>query len=375
MNFNPLNTRALVVGVERYGFGNGWDLPGPVADAHRFIAWLHGRGVPAANITAFLAQPVRPPPADQPALPVGVVRRKATHQEIIAGLTNELVGAPPDVLWLWWGGHGVVQQDVGRALFFEDSSDAYRQTLDLGEFLSFVRFAAAGHPGALQRIIAVIDACSTHAHLLGMPGQLPHDAFGSGDPVSGRECSLLCASQTGQAAKNFAVEQTGLFSREILPRLAATPVRVWPPDMGEVARDLRQRFLALNRDGKTNQLPAYYAYETPCGHEPALRFNRPVTLTLTEKIRLRDALLECETIDDRDRRPRVIRQLPKHVRNNINSHPAANFDVLALVEACLKQPGGFTALIEALRVLDPSSETEGFAALAVNLGVFSDSPP
>lgn len=375
MSFSPQNTRALVVGIERYGFGSSWDLPGPVADAHRFIAWLQGRGVPAANITAFLTEPVRLLPPDLPPLPAGVRRHAATSTEIERALEPGLLEAPPEVLWLWWGGHGVVQQDVGRALFFEDSSNTNRHALNLEKLQSFFRFAAPDHPGALRRVLAVIDACSTHGHVLGLPGQLPHKDFGSGNPVPGRDCALVCASQTGQSAKNFAIEQTGLLSREILPRLAASPSGVWPPDLGDVARDLRKRFLEINRDGKGGQLPAYYSYETPDGHEPPLRFNRPLKLSVTEKGKLRDALLQCPSMKHPGKRQAVVDELPEEVRNNIERDATANFDVFALVNACLEQSGGFTGLVETLRVLDASPAVVEFTALAARLGVWSDPSP
>ena len=51
----PQTTHAVIVGIERYSAGASWNLDGPVSDAVRFLEYLGTRGVPAANLRAYLA--------------------------------------------------------------------------------------------------------------------------------------------------------------------------------------------------------------------------------------------------------------------------------------------------------------------------------
>ncbi len=362
MNADPRNTRAFVVGIEQYGFGPTWDLPGPVADAHRCVAWLISRGVPPGNITVFLTGPVKQLPADVPPLPAGVTYRAATERVFVDALTRELTAAAPEVFWLWWGGHGVVQTEGRRALFFTDATEAHSITFQTGVLRDFLASTAASQPSAFRRVVAVVDACATHAHLVGLNRMLPHAALGAGDPIAGREFSLLVAAQDGQAAKNLQAAQTGLMSRELLPLLATTPTDIWPPDMALVGQTLRRRFLELNKAKvAVDQLPAFYAYETPAGVSPPLRFTKAGRkLTLPEKVRLRDALLACPSIANAVRREAFIAELPQDVRIYIDRASSDAFDVLGLLNTCLERVGGMASLIEALRLLDGSAAVGDF---------------
>jgi hypothetical protein len=118
-------TRAFVVGIEIYAFGDAWNkLSGPVADAHRFVDWLVRHGVKPADITVFLSAPSRPLAADVPPLPDGVQRRDPTEAAFKAAVINDLAKAAPRWFWLYWGGHGVLDDERRHLLFTEAHLDS-----------------------------------------------------------------------------------------------------------------------------------------------------------------------------------------------------------------------------------------------------------
>lgn len=275
-------SRAFVVGIEAYAFGGAWNrLSGPVADAHRFVAWLVGHGVKPADITVFLSPPSRPLAADVPPLPDGVQRREPTEAAFKAAVVNELTKAAPRWFWLYWGGHGVLD-DEHRYLLFSDAHQDSAACLDPDDLWRYLRSVKAmpkpdfvpsrGAP-VLQHTLMILDVCSTHAHRSGLQGSLAPVAFGGGKAKEeARERSSLVASRKGEAAENSNAEQTGVFSRElraVLPQPA--PGLVWPPDFAALDQQLRARFHSLSTTGQARQLPAFYQNESPTGAGPILR--------------------------------------------------------------------------------------------------------
>lgn len=275
-------SRAFVVGIEVYAFGGLWNrLSGPVADAHRFVAWLVSHGVKPADITVFLSAPSRPLAADVPPLPAGVQRCEPTEAAFKAAVINDLAKAAPRWFWLYWGGHGVLD-DEQRYLLFSDAHQDSAACLDPDDLWRFLRSVKAtpkpdfvpsrGAP-VLQHTLMILDVCSTHAHRSGLQGTLAPVAFGGGKAKEeARERSYLVASRKGEAAENTNAEQTGVFSRElrsVLPPPA--PGLAWPPDFAALDQQLRARFQNLLATGQARQLPAFYQNESPTGEGPTLR--------------------------------------------------------------------------------------------------------
>ena len=117
---SPQRVYAVVVGIERYEAGDGWDLDGPAGSALRIIRWLRGHDVPARNITPLLS-------------PLGTNRTTAikamselefepgqllpaTVDQIRSVITEKLPQMDGDVLILFWSGHGVLDSRKERRL-------------------------------------------------------------------------------------------------------------------------------------------------------------------------------------------------------------------------------------------------------------------
>ncbi len=267
-------TRAYVVGIEQYALGGRANrLSGPVADAHRFVAWLIAQGLKSEQITVFLSEVTQPLGPTVPPLPAGVDRRGATSAGFHSAVVNELAATPPQIFWLYWGGHGLMD-DEQRYGLFTDATERSGACLNPEDLWRFLRSVKAG-PGSLEQVLMVFDVCSTYAHLAKLEGVLAPISFGGtkAREITGRNLWTLVASRRGEAADNINPEQTGLLSRELRQLLSAPNADpVWPPDFGRLNQGLRERFDALRQADKKVQGLAYYREETPNGSAAPVRF-------------------------------------------------------------------------------------------------------
>ncbi|GHJ37776.1 caspase family protein [Streptomyces sp. TS71-3] len=341
----PDRTYAVVVGVERYAAGPPWDLPGPGADARRFTAWLRGRGVPAANISLLLA-PL--PAAGGPELDVtaGPAGREAV-QEV---LTRRLPALEGDLLWVFWGGHGVTDPQGHRRLFYADASTDDRRNLDLDAWLTAATTDLL--PG-FQRQIWLVDSCQTFVEDLGFARSLPGELPPGGDRLPGREQFVLLASGPGQRAVNDPARQTGAFSRAALAALAAADGEDWPPRMSAVAETVIRKF----REGAQRPTSLWYrSWASDVRHlafPAARRREEPVPdAGLSELIAL---LAGWPSMTDRDQRQLVLGMLPADLSGAIPRLGAARPDIISIVRTCRRYPGGLAALVEAVAMVEPGS--------------------
>ena len=75
----------LVVGIEKYDAGSGWDVDGPAGAARRFVDWLRTDRVPDDNILLFLS----PLDGNRELLKGdGPAAQPATEQRILEALTG-----------------------------------------------------------------------------------------------------------------------------------------------------------------------------------------------------------------------------------------------------------------------------------------------
>ncbi|MGW0994094.1 effector-associated domain 2-containing protein [Streptomyces sp. NPDC002520] len=242
---DPNRVHALIVGVETYDAGPAWDLPGPARDAVRFHRLLRDAGVPESQLRLHLA----PLPPYDPGLPYAPTDQ-ATLRRV---LVRELPLAQGDILWVWWGGHGVLDRSGRLRLFCSDATTADKLGIDLDSALE--RYAGDAVPG-FARQMWVVDACETFEEDLALREQLPPDAL----PVGGRNLAhqqtLLRAAGRGRAAANDPVRGTGLFSDVLLGLLAdRAGVLPAPPDPEELFPAVRVRIGALREAGRTLQYP------------------------------------------------------------------------------------------------------------------------
>ncbi|MFI9290564.1 effector-associated domain 2-containing protein [Streptomyces gardneri] len=349
----PERTYAVVVGAERYAAGPSWDLPGPAADARRFTGWLRGHGVPAANVFLLL-DPL--PGAGGPEVDVtaGTAGREAV-QEV---LTRRLPALEGDLLWVFWGGHGVTDPQGHRRLFYADAGPEDRRNLDLDAWLT--AFTTDLLPG-FRRQIWLVDSCQTFVEDLGFARSLPTELPSGGERLPGREQFVLLASRPGQRAVNDPVRQTGAFSQAVLAALASSDGGVWPPDMSAVADTVLGQFTGPPAGGSagTGQRPTALWHRSWAGDERRLDF--PTTRRLEEPVsdaglaELIGLLAGWPSMADRDHRQLVLGMLPPDLAGAIPRMGAPRPDIISIVRTCRRHPGGLAALVEALALLEPGS--------------------
>lgn len=267
---SPARTYALVVGIAEYDAGDAWELYAPVADAARAVLWLLRRNVPAEQILLYLS-PVPPAVtelltsvADGP-LPAGADRVKASfadHTGVDGALRRTLKSVAGDLLVVFWGGHGAVDEKRQQRLFLADATLDDRKNVALEGLIQFLRTSFfAGFP---EQIVCV-DACASRFDDRRSEMRLPTEEYPDGTDVGGRRQLLLRAASRGQVALESKRQKKGLFSRELLAELDADASTAWPPDMRAVATRLKTRFAELARELPSEQLPTLWEYEDENG--------------------------------------------------------------------------------------------------------------
>ncbi|MEU3604754.1 caspase family protein [Streptomyces sp. NPDC035033] len=357
----PERTYAVVVGAERYAAGPSWDLPGPAADARRFTAWLRGRGVPAPHVSLLL-DPLPGAGGPEVDVPSGPAGREAV-QEVLTRWLPPLEG---DLLWVFWGGHGVTDPQGHRRLFYADAGPDDRRNLDLDAWLT--AFTTDLLPG-FRRQIWLVDSCQTFVEDLRLTRSLPHELPPGGHRLPDREQFVLLASGAGRRAANDPVAQTGAFSRAVLAALAATDgAGAWPPDMDAVAAAVLREFGGgpqrptslwhrswagdVRRSDALAAAPAAAVPAVPSSRRP----EEPVPdAGLRELIGL---LADWPSMTDQNQRQLVLGMLPEDLAGAVPRLSAARPDIISIVRTCRRHPGGLAALVEALALLEPGSREQ-----------------
>ncbi len=284
MNIDPKKTGAIVIGIEKYKAGQSWNLNGPAHDACKFAKWLYDRQVPPENITLFISSLTD----ERLTLPNGLSPQAATSQNISQFIEDTLPNNPAELLFFYWGGHGVITTEGERRLFYADATVANKKNLDLNALLTFLR-TDYFNARALSRQIVIVDTCANYVENMGAAKELPQNSFSKGDPLENREQYVLMAAKPGELAKNLDAEKTGLFTKELMAQLAHQAE--WPPKMEEIRAQLSQRFEELREIGQAEQTPTYYYYrnwdsnEGVLGQVPVIS-NKPISSFLATKIAL-----------------------------------------------------------------------------------------
>jgi hypothetical protein len=261
-NINPQKTYALVVGVEKYEAGSNWNLNGPAQDAGRFIRWLLDRQVPAANITLFSSA------LDETALSQktdNLPFQAATRQNIQQALTKDLPQKDGDLLFVFWGGHGIITPENSRRLFYTDATSQNMLNLDLNQLFTFLR---SDYFSGFGQQVWLVDTCANYIYDPRQEKALPSETFPAGAPRTGIEQFILLAARPGEIAKNLNAEKTGLFSKAVLEELAQASTAFWPPDLKLISGHLEQKFVALREQGAIEQqTPLHFWYRDWKGNE------------------------------------------------------------------------------------------------------------
>jgi hypothetical protein len=242
---DPSRTFAVVVAIEDYKIPDV-NLDGPVRDARRFVEWLRFHTVPKKNIHLF-ASPLKSN-ATQLA-PLRMPWTLAVRESIHKCFTETLPGTAGDLLFLFWGGHGLLAEGQ-RRLIYSDASENSTLNLDL---LSLLTSLHGDLFSGLPHQVAIIDACANHVEHLQPPEMFPPKNY---EP--GCEQFVLFGAKPGEPARNSGVLKSGVFSSAVLDELEKTPAGKFPPRFPAIAKHLTGRFRKLRASGKTDQTPVFY---------------------------------------------------------------------------------------------------------------------
>ncbi|WP_406179587.1 effector-associated domain 2-containing protein [Streptomyces sp. NBC_01006] len=355
----PERTFAVVVGIERYAAGSGWDLPGPAGDALRFRSWLLRAGVPEQNVLLHLV------PLTDPGVPYRPADHATLRQLVVSGL-HSLRG---EALWVWWGGHGVLDRAERLRLFCADATTTDKRNLDLD---SMRRTLASDTLPGFGRQIWIVDACQTFEEEYGFQHTLPAETLPVGRRVQSHHQTLLLAATRGQRATNDPGRGTGLFSASVLEALdsrrgavgAGTPQ--WA-DPEALFGDVQERVERLRAERRTDQLPMIWLYgpqrsEHPAPPTPtttAPRAAAGVANTPAQRTeRLISALLAYPMMTDPEERQSIVTELSEATRTveRMRRHAKPRTDLIAIVRALSEVPGELWLLHDAVTLLDDDEQ-------------------
>ncbi|WP_432838834.1 effector-associated domain 2-containing protein [Dactylosporangium sp. CA-092794] len=331
------SVHAVVVAVEDYRAGRVLPpLRGPAADAARYLTWLRERGVPDESVTLF-ASPLPGGPD------FGLVPRPARQQELYDFLTGELPSIDAEQLVLMWGGHGAVDADGRRRLFYADATVDDKRNLDFNEL---TRSLTTTYFPRLRRGLLIVDACQNEARFA---NRLPHQALPSGSQlVVGRSQDVLFAAGPGQLAANDSRRAAGLFSEELL-RLLRDPATPFPPDADRLASRIRRRFAELRVADATAQMPQYLWHRT--GDREGLDVVLGAPQPGRNRIPLRslgaivDEMTDVDELASVPGLQRLVALLPKRIRSAVPYTGVPRTDLIQLVRTCEWYTEGREALV------------------------------
>lgn len=352
-------TFALVVGIEAYT-ADARPLNGPALDAVKFIGWLRERGVPDTNIHAYLSPLEKNLAAVQQC---GLPFQPATQSNLQDFIEHILPGLQGELLFLFWGGHGMVQPDQDRRLFYADVDGNAKRNLNLDSLLNTLRTDRYQN---LPRQIGIIDTCANYLYDLEV--KLPNYTFAPGQPLGSQKQYVFFAASPGDYAKNDDAQQTGYFSREILQALQASTTTEWPPDMRAIEDVVQTRFVTLRTEGKTKQSPASVVYtdwnagirtfaDSISVHVMLVTHAsiRYADLTPPQRREVLQDFLACSTMKQLARRDAIVLQLRSDIANNITRSQIAIDDVSAILTTCDDYLYGLRELVEVMQMYENDS--------------------
>ncbi|MFJ3622421.1 caspase family protein [Streptomyces iakyrus] len=355
-SLDPARVHALVVGIEAYEAGDAWRLPGPARDAVRFWRLLRDAGVPESQLRLHLA----PLPPYDPHVPYA----RADQATLRRVLVRELSPAQGDMLWVWWGGHGVLDRAGRLRLFCADAGVDDKVGIDLDSALA--RYAGDAVPG-LREQMWIVDACETFEEDLAFQEALPADALPLGRPNHVHRQTVLRAAGRGRTAANDPVRATGLFSDVLLGLLAdRAAVLPAPPDPEELFPAVRARIAALREEGRTLQHPEIRLQGPDRGETLPPAGPPAPTRPLAALHRAVEALLAYPLMYDPGERQTVVATLNPRVTAVLRRHSSARTDVVNILGGLVRRnPEALWDLYDAVVSVDDDPELKEKLAAAI----------
>ncbi|RAG83772.1 caspase family protein [Streptacidiphilus pinicola] len=346
---SPELTHALIVGVERYAAGPAWDLPGPASDALRFRSWLLGRGVPAANIVTLLAPLAAP--EERPGAREAAREQVAVYERVRDAVTTCSAPRQDSLLWVWWGGHGVLDRDEHLRLFCADAGAADKRNLDLE---SARRTLATDLNRCFTRQIWIVDACQTFVEDHRFVADLPGERLPAGRRVPDCEQVLLVGASRGQRALNDPDRRTGLFSDLVLTELERSPAAgPWPPEPRQLFRAVDARLAELRRQGSADQLPRIAVHAPESAVVPSPSGSLPQAVRTVARGEVVEALLAYPLTADPVQRQSLVDALSTDCVERMPRHHVLRTDVVMMTGHLSRTPACLWSLYDLVRMLDP----------------------
>lgn len=348
----PEKTMAVVVGIEKYAAGRKWDLDGPASDAFRFVKWLRYRGVPKENILLFLspleANLYKIQMLDVPCRPIDL----STFTNEITGNLRNLNG---DLLWFFWGGHGVVDKDKDRKLFYQNATETTLWNLNLNNLLETCQ---TDYFKSFSKQIWCIDTCANFIEDMSIEFSLPGVTFPAGDPAKNIDQYVMFAAKQGELALNQTAMKSGVFSNLLLTLLEQSD-NEWPPDMAKINNELKRQFAQLRDKGKLDQTPVIFWYKDGQGDEETLgkvqrnsgMLRSQIHLTQDQLIEVVNAISKCRVFSDDQGRKAVLGNISKEIRQSLPLKPSPQ----DLVTASLRYNNGIEELMSIIRFFEFNS--------------------
>lgn len=242
---DPTRVHAVVVGIEHYPRADsGWDLVGACGDAVRFARWLRQRGVPTANIRLLLAAA----PDSYAALnrAAGDVGLEPTYVSSRDRIMDHFVprGTVPegDVLYVYWGGHGVLDHGNRRLLLCPDASDADQRCIELTNLQEYL---TGSDVARFAQQVFLVDACARFIEQRrgeDTPGPAPA-VFPAGRRETVTQFTLFAAAAGQVAAQGRTAAGSGEFSTVVTGWLEEHSPEL-APDLHALVRHVKERFAA-----------------------------------------------------------------------------------------------------------------------------------
>lgn len=232
---------AACIGIEHFPSAPEWDLPGAASDALRFARWLTASGVPAVNVSLLAsAVPSQVKRLRSEAAAAGIAWQEAvSRDQLMHHFTSTLEKLDGELLYVYWGGHGVLDQDERWLLFGPDASPSDPCCLDVHDL--YTHMTRASLRGFGQQVF-FIDACATFLEWHSMPNAPAIARFSTG-PRRRVDRFAWHAVAPGQTAENNPAELTGVFSKALLDWLEHSG-RGFRPNLVSLAAYLTECFTA-----------------------------------------------------------------------------------------------------------------------------------
>ncbi|TVR65810.1 MAG: hypothetical protein EA420_02410 [Candidatus Competibacteraceae bacterium] len=355
----PEKTCAVVVGIEQYAVGAGWNLDGPASDAARFVDWLCSKGVPPGNILVLLSPLEGNRNICDQLTGRGIPTQVASHDCIMNTVANCLPNLDGELLWLFWGGHGVITSDHGRRLFCANATANNPQVFGLEDLLAMLRSKTCAR---FKHQIGVIDACANYFEEMRSKVSLAESGFSRGEPAGDVRQFVLYGAATGELARNDTIRKTGAFSEVVLETLERDPR--WPPDIRGLRERVTDHFERLRREGKARQSPGYFQWQWPEGG--GILGDLPVSgqvqtavrelgLAVPQLRKLAKAVLNCPGFTDNQRWEALHNNLPSSLKTAFPRQAEATdweAELIGFFASIWNDKDGMAAWLVALRSVE-----------------------